>query len=113
METLKVQSSLWMLSNIDAPTIEIRLRWTNLDRPDYHQARMDMLTGLRKKGHWRSAQDLKTATGSQTVLADSDSCWESFDDDIVAGSEHEMNPVERHKFVQKRTYGNGRTSERP
>jgi hypothetical protein len=72
---------------------------------------MDMLTGLRKKGHWRSAQDSKTAMVSQPVLADSDSCWESFDDDIVAGSEDEMNPVERYKFVQERTYGNGKTSE--
>ncbi len=71
-----------------------------------------MLTGLRKKGHWRSAQDLKIAMGSQPVLADSDSCWESFDDDIVAGSEHDMNPVERYEFVQKRTYGSGKTSER-
>jgi hypothetical protein len=50
---------------------------------------------------------------SQPVLADSDPCWESFDDAIVAGSEHEMNPVERYQFVQKRTYGNGRASERP
>jgi hypothetical protein len=83
----------------------------NLDRPDYHQARMGMLTGLRKKGHWRSAQDLKTAMDSQPVLVYSDPCWESFDDEIVAGSEHDMSSVERYEFVQKRTYVNARASE--
>jgi hypothetical protein len=66
-----------------------------------------MLTGLRKKGHWRSAQDSKIVTSSQSVLGDSDSCWESFDDDIIAGSEHEMTSAERYEFVQKRAYRNG------
>jgi hypothetical protein len=73
---------------------------------------MDMLTDLQRKGHWRSAQDSKATMGSQTVLGDSNSCWESFDDEIVAGSEHEMTSAERYKFVQNRTYGNGKTSER-
>jgi hypothetical protein len=68
---------------------------------------MDMLTGLRKKGHWRSAQDSKIAMSSQSVLADSDACWESFADDIIAGSEYEMTYAERYEFVQKRTYRNG------
>jgi hypothetical protein len=47
--------------------------------------------------------------GFQTALAHGDfgSGWESFDDDIIAGSEHEMTPAERYEFVQKRTYYNG------
>jgi hypothetical protein len=97
-----------MLLRIDDLIIEIRLRWMSSDRLGYRQARTDMLTGLRKKGHWRSAQDSKATMGFQSISADGNSCWESFDDEIVAGSEHEMTPAQRYEFVQRRTYGNNK-----
>jgi hypothetical protein len=41
-------------------------------------------------------------------LTNEDSSWENFDDDIIAGSEHEMPSAARYEFVQQRTYGNNK-----
>jgi methyl-accepting chemotaxis protein len=54
----------------------------------------------------RIEPSLSASQARQSLESIGEDCWESFDDDIIAGSEHEMTSAERYEFVQKRTYRN-------
>jgi hypothetical protein len=73
---------------------------------------MVMLTGLRRKGQWRSVSDSNGNTDSRFASVAGDLCPEDFGDRITAGSDYTMSHAERYEFVKNRKYYPEKPSDR-